>query len=286
MENDASSSEASQQASPSPISRDPLIRYSVFAALGCAGVCVLFAIVYIFAYSLNATISFEHHFDAYLSTTRTGNLSTVLGLHMAQNRMFLQSCGIIAGIFFACVGMALFLVGIQGSMDDRGRFRDDGAGVQRLAPGAAILLVSMSFVGVAAMHPIELVPARIGNSPTNGQPSASSASSASPPPLADPATAAPQPTPARAQALLVRPAQPADPAATSRVQTATRPPAANPAPSSSSGTAGSAPRSDPPTPAMRAWPATATAQPPTSHPAVAATNQSSAPPSPQHHFVP
>ena len=280
MENDASYAEAEQQASLSSTSRDPLIRYSVFAALGCAGLCILFAIVYIFAYSLNATISFEHHFDAYLSTTRTGNLSTVLGLHMAQNRMFLQSCGIISGIFFACVGMALFLVGIQGSMDDRGRFHDDASSVQRLAPGAAILLVSMIFVGVAAMHPIELVPSRIGNPARNGPPTASSA----PTPRADPA-AAPQTTPARAQAFLARPAQPAYPAASGRAQPADRPPAVAPAPNPSSSPGGPVSRSNPPTPALRIWPATASPQTPVSHPTVAA-NQNSAPASPQHHFVP
>ena len=282
MENDSSSAEAPQRASPSPTSRDPLIRYSVFAALGCAGACVLFAIIYIFAYSLNATISFEHHFDAYLSTNRTGNLSTVLGLHMAQNRMFLQSCGIIAGIFFACVGLALFLVGLHGSIDAQGHFRNDTAGVQRLAPGAAILLVSMSFVGVAAMHPIELVPSRIGSYPISTPPSTSPA----PSPQADPATAVPQPTSARAQALLAPPVQRANPLASSRAQPAARPPGVNPATRSFSSTTGPASRPDPPSPALRAWPATATSQSPASHPAVAPASQSSSVPSPQHHFVP
>jgi hypothetical protein len=137
--------------------RDPLIRYSVFAALGCAGVCMVFTILYIFSYSLDSTLSFERHFDSYLTSGNTGNLSTVLGLHMAQNRMFLQSGGMVAGIFFAFLGLALFLVGIQGTVDATGNIRDYSTSVRRLAPGGIILLASMIFVGVSAMHPVDLI---------------------------------------------------------------------------------------------------------------------------------
>jgi hypothetical protein len=143
--------------SPPAQPRDPLIRYSVFVALGCAALCMVFTILYIFSYSLDSTLSFERHFDAYLSPANAAGLPTVLGLHMAQNRMFLQSCGMVAGIFFAFLGIALFLVGIQGSLDATGQLRDYSTSVRRLAPGAVILLASMIFVGVSAMHPIDFV---------------------------------------------------------------------------------------------------------------------------------
>jgi hypothetical protein len=154
MENDFTSPDPPKQSAPAQ-TRDPLIRYSVFAALGCAGVCMIFTILYVFSYSLDSTLSFERHFDSYLATGNTANLSTVLGLHMAQNRMFLQSCGMVAGIFFAFLGLALFLVGIQGTVDANGDIKDYSASVRRLAPGGVILLASMIFVGVSAMHPIE-----------------------------------------------------------------------------------------------------------------------------------
>jgi hypothetical protein len=165
METDATSPDPPKQSAPAS-TRDPLIRYSVFAALGCAGVCMIFTILYVFSYSLDSTLSFERHFDSYLATGNTVNLSTVLGLHMAQNRMFLQSCGMVAGIFFAFLGLALFLVGIQGTVDASGDIRDYSASLRRLAPGGIILLASMIFVGVSAMHPIEfklgpIVPAAI-----------------------------------------------------------------------------------------------------------------------------
>src|SRR6202044_2767807 len=137
--------------------RHPLIRYSVFAALGCAALCMVFTILYIFSYSLDSTLSFERHFDSYLAAGNAANLPTVLGLHMAQNRMFLQSCGMVAGIFFAFVGLALFLVGIQGTFDANGQVRDYSGSARRLAPGGIILLASMIFVGVSAMHPVDFV---------------------------------------------------------------------------------------------------------------------------------
>ena len=156
MENDLVPSDPPQQNLPAHTS-DPLIRYSVFAALGCAGLCMVFTILYIFSYSLDTTLSFERHFDSYLAPGNAGNLSTVLGLHMAQNRMFLQSCGMVAGIFFAFVGLALFLLGIQGTVDANGQIRDYSASARRLLPGGVILVASMIFVGVSAMHPIDFV---------------------------------------------------------------------------------------------------------------------------------
>jgi hypothetical protein len=118
---------------------------------------MVFTILYIFSYSLDSTLSFERHFDSYLAAGNAANLPTVLGLHMAQNRMFLQSCGMVAGIFFAFVGLALFLVGIQGTFDANGQVRDYSGSARRLAPGGIILLASMIFVGVSAMHPVDFV---------------------------------------------------------------------------------------------------------------------------------
>jgi len=109
MENDSTSPDSPKPSAPAQ-TRDPLIRYSVFAALGCAGVCMLCTILYVFSYSLDSTLSFERHFDSYLATGNTANLSTVLGLHMAQNRMFLQSCGMVAGIFVLIVIVPIYVL--------------------------------------------------------------------------------------------------------------------------------------------------------------------------------
>jgi cytochrome c biogenesis protein CcdA len=155
MENDFAPPDPPQQ-TPSAPPRDTLIRYSVFAALGCAALCMVFIILYIFSYSLDSTLSFERHFDSYASGN-TANLPTVLGFHTAQNRMFQQSCGMVAGLFFAFVGLALFLVGIQGTLDANGQVRDYAASAKRLIPGGVILVASMIFVGVSAMRPIDFV---------------------------------------------------------------------------------------------------------------------------------
>jgi hypothetical protein len=182
MENDSATPDSPKQTTPS--ARDPLIRYSVFVALGCAGLCMVFTILYVFSYSLDSTLSFERHFDSYVASANSGNLSTVLGLHMAQNRMFLQSCGMVAGIFFAFLGLALFLVGIQGTTDATGEVRDYSTNVKRLAPGGIILLASMIFVGVSAMHPID-----VQLSPA-GTPATAAPTAAVEPPATEPAAPA------------------------------------------------------------------------------------------------
>jgi hypothetical protein len=256
MENDVATPDSPKHSAPAQ-TRDPLIRYSVFAALGCAGVCMIFTILYVFSYSLDSTLSFERHFDSYLASGNTANLSTVLGLHMAQNRMFLQSCGMVAGIFFAFLGLALFLVGIQGTVDASGEIKDYSTSVRRLAPGGVILLASMIFVGVSAMHPIEfklgpVIPATIiaptavatppvaptesvpattqAISPTATQPSTQSQLQPTPPPVTTPdAHLAPQSAQIPATALQATPTtQPASLTPTP-AQTPAQHPSARPA---------------------------------------------------------
>ena len=267
MENDFASHDSPKPSAPAQ-TRDPLIRYSVFAALGCAGVCMLCTILYVFSYSLDSTLSFERHFDSYLATGNTANLSTVLGLHMAQNRMFLQSCGMVAGIFFAFLGLALFLVGIQGTVAASGEVKDYSASVQRLAPGGIILLASMIFVGVSAMHPIEfklgpIVPATI----------------VVPTVAADPPAAPADPPPAPTQTPTQSEVQPTPLAARRAPQSATLP----------------ATRSAlQPTPLPTSHPTTSAALAPAQHsaarPALVSVNQNSAATTPhappQHRFQP
>jgi hypothetical protein len=178
MENDFAPPDPPKQTPPAP-TRDPLIRYSVFAALGCAALCMVFTILYIFSYSLDSTLSFERHFDSYASGN-AANLPTVLGLHMAQNRMFQQSCGMVAGIFFAFVGLALFFIGIQGTLDANGQVKDYSGSVKRLVPGGVILLASMIFVGVSAMHPIDFVLGPIAPAATIIAPTATAAPAVAP----------------------------------------------------------------------------------------------------------
>jgi hypothetical protein len=274
MENEVTPPDSPQQAAPAP-TRDPLIRYSVFAALGCAGVCMIFTILYVFSYSLDSTLSFERHFDSYLATGNSANLSTVLGLHMAQNRMFLQSCGMVAGIFFAFLGLALFLVGIQGTIDASGQVKDYSASLRRLAPGGVILLASMIFVGVSAMHPIELKLGPIATPATILAPTA-----------AMPAPAAlPESTPATTQTLSPTPTQPST---QSQLQP-TPPPAAHLAPQSAQlpATALQATPTTQPTSLMTS-PARAPAQHPAARPALVPVNQNTAAQHapPQHRFQP
>lgn len=268
MENDSATPDSPKQTTPS--ARDPLIRYSVFVALGCAGLCMVFTILYVFSYSLDSTLSFERHFDSYVASANSGNLSTVLGLHMAQNRMFLQSCGMVAGIFFAFLGLALFLVGIQGTTDATGEVRDYSTNVKRLAPGGIILLASMIFVGVSAMHPID-----VQLSPA-GTPATAAPTAAVEPPATEPAPAAAQPSaqPATTQPATQSQAAPASQPATQAAPTQ-QPPAT---------TAHLTPQS---APVSTMQPATILVQRRAPRPALVPANQTAAarvPPT--HHFQP
>jgi hypothetical protein len=263
MDNDVTSPDPSEQ-TPSASSRDPLIRYSVFAALGCAALCMVFIILYIFSYSLDSTLSFERHFDSYASGN-TANLPTVLGFHIAQNRMFQQSCGMVAGLFFAFVGLALFLVGIQGTLDANGQVRDYAGSVKRLVPGGIILLASMIFVGASAMHPVDFV---FGPTP----PAATIIA-----PAANPTGAPTQSAPATSSQSQLQPAPPTTPAARFTPQSAQIPTQTPllPRPLTASQPAGQSPT-----------PATAPA-PRTRRPALVPVKQAAATPPPaEHRFQP
>ncbi len=283
MENDSAPPDAPKQTTPAP-ARDPLIRYSVFAALGCAGVCMIFTILYVFSYSLDSTLSFERHFDSYLASGNTGNLSTVLGLHMAQNRMFLQSCGMVAGIFFAFLGLALFLVGIQGTVDATGEIKDYSASAKRLAPGGIILLASMIFVGVSAMHPIDLTLGPIA--PAGIAPTAATVAPTVSPPAAPTQSTAQPTSPTGTQPATQSEAQPASPpsapAAHLTPQSATIPATHSPLPAAPL-TASQPPPSQPAT-------QTAPAPSPAPRPALVPVNQTSIAASrrlpPPHRFQP
>jgi hypothetical protein len=289
MENDSATPDSPKQTTPA--ARDPLIRYSVFAALGCAGVCMIFTILYVFSYSLDSTLSFERHFDSYLASANSGNLSTVLGLHMAQNRMFLQSCGMVAGIFFAFLGLALFLVGIQGTTDATGEVRDYSTNIKRLAPGGIILLASMIFVGVSAMHPIDLQLSPAGT-PVTAAPTAAVDPPAAQP--AAPAAAQPSAQPAITQPATQSQAAPAPQTAPTQQQTTTTAHltpqyAPQPAPMSAPLSA-THPTLQLPTQQPATIPAQTPAQHPASRPALVPVNQSAAATPnrvpPTHHFQP
>jgi hypothetical protein len=279
MENDSATPD-SPKPTPSPAALDPLIRYSVFVALGCAGVCMIFTILYVFSYSLDSTLSFERHFDSYLASANSGNLSTVLGLHMAQNRMFLQSCGMVAGIFFAFLGLALFLVGIQGTTDATGQIRDYSTNVKRLAPGGIILLASMIFVGVSAMHPIDLQISPTGT-PAN-------ITTAAPTAAAGPPTTAPTPA-ITTQPAITQPATQTQPSTQAQALPATQPAPTQQQPTPTT-TAHLTPQSAPlsaPQPAT--IPAQTPAQHPVSRPALVPVTQRAPQANhalPPHHFQP
>jgi len=231
MDNDFAPPDPPKQTLPAS-TRDPLIRYSVLAALGCAALCMIFTILYIFSYSLDSTLSFERHFDSYASGN-AANLPTVLGLHMAQNRMFQQSCGMVAGIFFAFVGLALFFIGIQGTLDENGQVKDYAGSVKRLVPGGVILLASMIFVGASAMHPIDFVLGPTAPAATILAPSAATAPPAAAPTATQPTTPSTQSQVQPAPAVLTPPPARLIPQSGTPAPTTTQPstpPAAHPTP--------------------------------------------------------
>ncbi|HSY34117.1 MAG TPA: hypothetical protein VK814_00065 [Acidobacteriaceae bacterium] len=276
MENDFAPPDPPQQSPPAP-TRDPLIRYSVFAALGCAAVCMIFTILYVFSYSLDSTLSFERHFDSYLAPGNAGNLSTVLGLHMAQNRMFLQSCGMVSGIFFAFLGLALFLLGIQGTLDADGQVKDYSASARRLAPGGVILLASMIFVGISAMHPVDFVLGPIAPAATFVEPTSTAPPGSAPaaPTQSAPATTqSPSPTSAPSTQSQVQP-RPAVPQTARLVPQSAQNPATTQALLSAK-------------PLMAAQPAGQSPIPPAQRPATrpAPVKQAAATPPPAHRFQP
>ncbi|SNT40264.1 hypothetical protein SAMN05421770_11178 [Granulicella rosea] len=149
------SAKAPQESAPHEV-QTPLIKWGFFAGLGLATLCLVFTIAYISYYSFYTSDSFQKNVPAYLAARNVNNVVAVLMARTAQNKTLLQSCGVVAGIAFGFLGFSLFLLGVQGEVDVDGTFKSQKVSFKKLAPGALIMLASITLVGFSSMHEIAL----------------------------------------------------------------------------------------------------------------------------------
>jgi hypothetical protein len=120
-----------------------LSRFGYYFALFVSGALFLAAAVYLFLFVFMASSNFGETRESLIS----GRLDAVSGVVVAQMDSFLiaitlNSCGVFLGLALAFVGLALFLIGVKGSVDASGK----GAGYQlhlsNLSPGLFVSVLS------------------------------------------------------------------------------------------------------------------------------------------------
>lgn len=131
------------------------LRVGFYAGVLLAFACLLLCLRYFFLYESHTnaviTLALEASNRGGLTDTQQWATQLVLEAHMYTARVLLLSCGVLAGTGFGFLGFALFLIGIDGSVDATAT----GPGGIKLtathvAPGAFVLLCSAVLIGVCA----------------------------------------------------------------------------------------------------------------------------------------
>jgi hypothetical protein len=80
----------------------------------------------------------------------------ILFTHMAVWRFALQACGVMAGVVFGFIGLALFLLGIKGNISGEGRFTKYSLQINHLAPGTFVILIAAVLVAVCTTYRVDI----------------------------------------------------------------------------------------------------------------------------------
>lgn len=122
-------------------------------ALIIAAICFVFSARYLDTY-LSIT---SNSVDTIIQETAGQPVAMQLALaaRLAVAKYSLSSCGVVAGLAFGFLGLALFLLGIKGNMDAGGTYDKSSIQLGRVAPGTFVLICATILIGVSITHRID-----------------------------------------------------------------------------------------------------------------------------------
>lgn len=131
-------------------SSDALIRRGFFAAVvfSMLGFCTVAVYLFYFAFQMNA--AFGARSVGALHSLGSGEELQVLFVHVAAWHFGLQSCGVMAGVVLGFLGLALFLLGIQGDIEGTARVSGYSFQFSHMAPGTLVILAATILIGICA----------------------------------------------------------------------------------------------------------------------------------------
>ena len=117
------------------------------AAASLASLMMCFCTWYIAYQTIKDRTSVESTVDTLMKRGQTQSDLFALQLQNHMNSTVLVSAGMIMGFAFGFLGFALFMMGIQGSVDVTASQGDSKASFTRLSPGLFVMLCASSLIG-------------------------------------------------------------------------------------------------------------------------------------------
>jgi len=131
-------------------SSDAMIRRGFFAAVifSMVGFCTVAVYLFYFAIQMNA--AFAARSVGALHSLGSDEELQILFVHVAVWHFGLQSCGVMAGVVLGFLGLALFLLGIQGDITGSAKVSGYSFQFSHMAPGTLVLLAATILIGICA----------------------------------------------------------------------------------------------------------------------------------------
>jgi small basic protein len=122
-------------------------------ALLVAAACLCFSAIYLYKYlSVTSTAV-----DSIVREMRDqpGSMQIALSARLAVAKYSLSSCGVVTGLAFGFLGFALFLLGIQGTMDVSADGGIKSLHLAKVAPGTFVIVCAALLIGISITHTID-----------------------------------------------------------------------------------------------------------------------------------
>jgi hypothetical protein len=139
-------------------SSEKLIRQGFFAAvlLSMLGFAAVVAYLFYCKHEMNVAFTSDAVSALHTKLGDYGEERLFLFVHLGVWQYALQSCGVMAGVVFGFLGLALFLLGIQGDINGKAKASGYTIQLNHLAPGTLVIVASAILIGICATRHVTL----------------------------------------------------------------------------------------------------------------------------------
>ena len=135
-------------------STDAWIKYGFYAAVLFALLGFVAVVAFFCYFAHDMTKAFSPNILAALSPLDQSRLDEILSVHIAMWRFALLACGMMGGVVLGFLGLALFLLGVNGDMNGKAEGRGYSLYWNHVAPGTLVIIAATVLIGVCALQPV------------------------------------------------------------------------------------------------------------------------------------
>jgi hypothetical protein len=145
------------EVSHSFVNYERLVRHGFFAAIAFSMLGFLAVVAYLYHYAAETDAAFTQQAILTLHNLNSINEERqCVFVHLAVWEFALQSCGIMAGVVFGFLGLALFLLGIRGDINGQASVHGYSIRLNHMAPGTLVIVVSAVLICICATRHVGL----------------------------------------------------------------------------------------------------------------------------------